>query len=216
MKRILFLALFAGTLAANSGCGLYQTVFYGSPCGGYAGSVNECDEGCGPVGCSTSRPARRAVVADCGDGCGGGCERRCSKVGCRTCAPCDEGGCDPCADPCGNGCYARPWYRGPLSCVFALFTPPTWCGPNCGERYWGDFYSDPPACSDPCDRCGNYAGHGGGCRSCGGRAAPRGGYVDEGTPMGDDGELTPRAERVTTPTQQPTPATRRPPKPDSQ
>ena len=46
-----------------------------------------------------------------------------------------------------------------------------WCGSGCGERYWGDFYSDSPDCCDPCDGCGNYAGCGsgvsGGCRSCG-------------------------------------------------
>lgn len=60
-----------------------------------------------------------------------------------------------------------------------------WWGPSCGQRYWGDFYSDPPDCSDPCDCHGNYTGGGnswsggyasgytggytgGSCRNCGG------------------------------------------------
>ncbi len=49
--------------------------------------------------------------------------------------------------------------------MFALFCPDCWCGRSCGQRYWGDFYSDPPDCWDPCDCNGNYTG---GCRSCGG------------------------------------------------
>jgi hypothetical protein len=63
-----------------------------------------------------------------------------------------------------------------LSCLFALFTPGYWCGRSCGERYWGDFYSDPPDCWDPCDRHGNYMG--GGCRNCGGNGGNGGGYVN--------------------------------------
>jgi hypothetical protein len=64
-----------------------------------------------------------------------------------------------------------------LSCVFALIMRgcgwgSTWCGGNCGERYWGDFYNDPPDCCDPCDCHGNFTG--GGCSHCGGGYA--GGY----------------------------------------
>jgi hypothetical protein len=33
------------------------------------------------------------------------------------------------------------------------------CGGNgCGEVYWDEWLSDPPACEDPCDDCGNYVG----------------------------------------------------------
>lgn len=32
------------------------------------------------------------------------------------------------------------------------------CGTGCGEIYWDEWLSDPPACEDPCDDCGNYVG----------------------------------------------------------
>jgi hypothetical protein len=44
------------------------------------------------------------------------------------------------------------------------------CGAGCGQdRYWGDFYSDPPDCWDPCDQYGNYTGGSGKCHTCGGK-----------------------------------------------
>jgi hypothetical protein len=225
VKRVLLFALLVGLLTTGTGCGLFQAVFCGQPCGGCGGcgscgSCSECDDGCGPACGPACRPARaacaprRAVVADCDDECGCGGARPCRSVGCRTCSSCGDSSCDPCADPCGNGCYARPWYRGPLSCVFALFTPNCWCGPSCGERYWGDFYSDPPDCWDPCDNCGNYAGRG--CRNCGGGSpGPSHGYVDDGSAMPDGAELAPQAER-TGPAPRPAPAPHRAARPDSQ
>ena len=78
--------------------------------------------------------------------------------------------------------------------------PCTWCGPSCGERYWGDFYSDPPDCWDPCDCHGNFTG--GGCHSCrnghgGGysRDDMGDGYVDEGMPV-SDGNVISQNDRV--------------------
>lgn len=50
---------------------------------------------------------------------------------------------------------------------------------GCGERYWGEWCD----CGEPCDECGQWAGHGGGC-GCGGGYAD-GGYVDDG--YADDG-----------------------------
>jgi hypothetical protein len=91
-----------------------------------------------------------------------------------------------------------------------LFTPNSWCGPSCGERYWGDFYSDPPDCWDPCDHCGNYTG--GGCHNCGGSSHPahaQRGYIDDGAPVADGMDLAPQADR-TNPGQKPTPAQRKP------
>lgn len=43
---------------------------------------------------------------------------------------------------------------------------------GCGEVYWGEWMSDPPAPCDPCDDCGNWTGGcgtgcGTGCGSCG-------------------------------------------------
>jgi hypothetical protein len=34
-----------------------------------------------------------------------------------------------------------------------------YCAPSCGECYWSEWFNDPPACCDPCDCYGNYAGH---------------------------------------------------------
>ena len=191
MKRVILFGLLGGLLATSTGCGLCQAIFCYHPCvnrcDGNMG-CDGCDEGCGQP-CGPPARAMRAtgcgcqrarVCADCGGGCQSPCAQPCGSMSC--------GSCDPCADPCGQGCYGRPWHRGPLSCVFALFSPCCWHGPNCGQRYWGDFYSDPPDCNDPCDNCGNYAGNGnmnngymtngymsngggsggGGCRSCGG------------------------------------------------
>ena len=140
----------------------------------------------------------RAVVADCDDGC----------AALRQAMP--NGGLRAIAIraviPAGTGSCGHVWHRGPLSCLFALFSPNAWCGPSCGQRYWGDFYSDPPDCHDPCDCYGNYSGGGGGggCRSCGGSAGHTRNYVasqfDDGTPMTEEeGELVPQADRVVTP-----------------
>jgi hypothetical protein len=63
-----------------------------------------------------------------------------------------------------------------------------WCGRTCGERYWGDFYSDPPDCWDPCDCYGNYTGFAG-KTSCRGYNRRGGRYIAEGYAEGyfDDG-----------------------------
>jgi hypothetical protein len=222
VKRVLLFGLLAGMLTAGTGCGLYQAVFCYHPCGGCGPGCcgDSCNDCCGSAcepACRPVRPAcapHRAVVADCDDGCDCGCAKPCHKVGCRSCSSCGDSCCDPCADPCGDGC-CRPWYRGPLSCLFALFTPNCWCGPSCGERYWGDFYSDPPDCSDPCDDGGNYTGRG--CHNCGGAQHGHArGYVDDGEPVADEGVLTPQAERLTTPAPKPTPAPHRAVRSDSQ
>lgn len=34
----------------------------------------------------------------------------------------------------------------------------TWCGSQCGEFYWHEWFSHKPECCDPCDQCGNFAG----------------------------------------------------------
>lgn len=181
MKRILLLCLLGGALFANSGCGLLHAVCSYRPCVSRGdcsvGPCDECGDFCGP----TCRSVRGPVVA-----------RR--TVSCNDC--CDS--CDPCADPCGRGAYGRCWYRGPLSCVFALFMPHYWQGCGCSEqRYWGDFYSDPPDCWDPCDGCGNYTGGGytggaltpssGGCRNCGSSASYRRGAAANRV---EDGAMT--------------------------
>jgi hypothetical protein len=195
VKRIIFFGLVGGVLAATSGCGLCQAIFCYRPCVSCGGCGDCCDDegGCGARPC-LARPC--ACAPRCGPACGG-CDTCCdAPCGRPCCAPCARscgtccGTCgDPCGDTCcngcGDGCCQRCWHRGPLSCLFALFTPCSWCGCGCGGRYWGDFYSDPPDCWDPCDCHGNYMGcgcstvcgsnggcachqGGGGCHNCGG------------------------------------------------
>jgi len=207
VKRILLSSLVAGMLASSTGCGLLQSVFCYRPCvsqgdcgPGYCGSG--CDEGCGPACAPMRRPVRapmrippRAMArANCDVGCGIECGRPCRGPYCGSCVPCG----DPCGDPCGSGCYGRCWHRGPLSCLFALLTRGCWWGSGCGcseERYWGDFYSDPPDCWDPCDCYGNYTG--GGCADCGGGYGGFSGYTDGGI-ASSGGQIISQTDRAVT------------------
>lgn len=70
---------------------------------------------------------------------------------------CGPAECDPC-DPCGPCYYGEYSPLGPFAAIFRIFKPVAWMGPSCGERYWGDFYGEPPDCCDPCDCYGNYTG----------------------------------------------------------
>ena len=197
MKRIILLGLVGGLLAVNSGCGLFQAIFCYRPCMsrgdcGPGGCGECCDNTCAPAcapACGPARcPARPLACAsrctqscsDCDTCCETPCGRPC-RAPCGSCSSCCTTCGDSCTDSCGDGGCGHCWHRGPLSCIFALFTPAYWCGRGCGERYWGDFYSDAPDCWDPCDCHGNYTGGchsaGGGCRTCGG------GSTDEGASM---------------------------------
>jgi len=172
VKRLVLVSLLGGLLATSAGCGLMQSIFCYRPCVMRGDCLVEdgCyEDGCGPaLGRPVRGPvfaARRARVYAEGDmGCDVVGGRPCRRPLCSRCGPV----CDPCCDPCGDVCYGRCWHRGPLSCIFALFMRGCWWDggcQGCGERYWGDFYSDPPDCWDPCDGYGNYTG--GGCRDCG-------------------------------------------------
>ena len=33
-----------------------------------------------------------------------------------------------------------------------------WMEGQCGEFYWSEWFNDPPACCDPCNKCGNFVG----------------------------------------------------------
>jgi hypothetical protein len=221
-------------LVASTGCGLGQAIFCYRPCSMRGDcDLGGCDDGCDDCcpTCGATRPGRlpaysprRAVAsADCRDDCDCNCGRTSRRVLNRGRLACDDCGCDPCSDPCdpcGDTC-GRPWIRGPFSCLFALVTRGSWWGSGCGERYWGDFYSDPPDCWDPCDGYGNYSG--GGCHSCGrggcddgysgcsncGRrhrvsAYPRGGVYEGGEgEIIDDGDAVPEPKRPTEPAPKP-------------
>ncbi|MCE9547712.1 MAG: hypothetical protein K8T25_19755 [Planctomycetia bacterium] len=108
-----------------------------------------------------------------------------STVGC--CASvCGAGGCDTCGGGgivtggCASGdcgapaCGARGcgvgicnWYPG-KELVDGLT-----CKKGCGKAYWSEWYNDPPDACDPCDKCGNWTGGGGG-RRCGRGGCGRG------------------------------------------
>ena len=225
VKRLILCGLLGGLLATTTGCGLFQAIFCYRPCvmrgdcdAAFAGASCEedCDPTCGPmqrpVRGLAYAPRRARAYADCDVGCDVECGRPCRRPNCRNCSPCG----DPCADPCGECCYGRCWHRGPLSCVFALFMRGCWWGPSCGERYWGDFYSDSPDCWDPCDGYGNYTGggNGGRCRSCGGgydsgmggfdgySRGPVGGRVDDGVPVPKE-NIVSQTDRVVGPAPKP-------------
>jgi hypothetical protein len=51
------------------------------------------------------------------------------------------------ASEAGCCCYSDCWPCGK-----------TWCGSQCGEFYWHEWFSHKPECCDPCDRCGNFIG----------------------------------------------------------
>jgi hypothetical protein len=107
---------------------------------------------CAAAGCACS-------VKSCGPDCGSGCE--CGRKGssfagmkynvcCETCGP---GFCGKCGvDRCGGCRTCRP----PICPVLGTLTD---CA-GCGERYWNEWYNDPPRCADPCDCCGNWMGPG--------------------------------------------------------
>jgi len=214
MKKLSLMIALGAIVATSTGCGLLQAIFSYRPCV-MRGTCESgmCDEGCeegyGPVyglprraTCPPVVRPRRAVVCD--DECGVPCRR---PLLCPRCGRC----LDPCWDPCGDCCYGRVWHRGPLSCLFALFMRPAWCGSGCGERYWGDFYSDLPDCWDPCDCYGNYTG--GGCRECGRQNAGgaiedysygyRGQTISSGLPVSKE-RIISQSERVVSPAPKPT------------
>lgn len=129
----------------------------------YLGAIARVD------GATYSRPGCDDCGCGCDNSCGGGhnwwslkgctcrndgCEDDCGHPGCWPRAR----SCDPCCDGCRPMTCHDKTYCGPLTPIFALFTRNCWSSCGCGERYWGDFYGDPPDCCDPCDRCGNYTG----------------------------------------------------------
>lgn len=139
MKHVLLACLVSALLAASTGCCAPRPWLW-HPFGPDS-AICEPSSGCGPV----ATP------------CAGGCGEACGPVGGTdwgpACGVAEEPCAEPCAGPCGPACYPR----GPLSWLFALFAG-DFCGDGCGEIYWGDFYSEPPECCDPCDRCGNWTG----------------------------------------------------------
>ena len=77
-------------------------------------------------------------------------ERTYSPAGC--CGSWDPvlGSCHECG-LCGGDCEGHT----PCSYLKHQLT----CAAGCGEIYWGEWLSDPPARCDPCDNYGNWVGH---------------------------------------------------------
>src|SRR5262245_20621057 len=74
------------------------------------------------------------------------------------------GGCGGCCSPypmVWNGCCNECSHAPHVSCadccgecgIIPYLTRHKSCGQGCGEIYWGEWYSDPPDCCDPCDQC---------------------------------------------------------------
>jgi hypothetical protein len=148
MKTQAILLGVALSLLAASGCGVCHALLY---------------EPFGPNSlCDVTNGSARGVGGECGETCGGPCPRPGlgHRVHRETCDSCGDPGGDSCGDPCGAVCCHRGRHCGPLTWVFSLFHCCTFPFSGCGEQYWGDWYGDPPDCSDPCDQCGNYAGRG--------------------------------------------------------
>lgn len=165
IKHAMGLLLLSAALAAACGCNVCRAIV-NDPFGPNTlcdarrcGPV--CEEPCGPI---RGRFGPRAVMAEpCEDDCGGECG----------------------LPACGRRC--RP--RGPLAFVFALFTAGAYpgCWGGCGERYWGDWYGDPPDCSDPCDCQGNFTGGGYSTFGEGGSLGMAGPYQDAPVPAPSGG-----------------------------
>jgi hypothetical protein len=107
------------------------------------------------------------------------------------------------------------WVGATARFISGVFAPPCWVGPSCGERYWGEFYSDRPDCGDPCDEYGNWIGRGrwhgrGGCSTCGRHAEyPADAAPAAGVPAGEEVMSDGVAEPAPTPAPPPPPKVQR-------
>lgn len=56
---------------------------------------------------------------------------------------------------CQTGCcslHCLDFGHGPAGPLWTR----TWCGPQCGEIFWSEWFSCPPLCCDPCNDCGDF------------------------------------------------------------
>ena len=109
------------------------------PCGPL-GLGLACKPGCGMNcrgGCGQS--CGSSCGASCGAACGASCGPSCGCDSCATCGPSLT-----CSQCCGGIKY---WLNGRC-----------YAGRSCGQKYWGEWVSDPPYCCDPCNQCANFVG----------------------------------------------------------
>ena len=98
----------------------------------------------------------------CGGGfCGDGSEQVCRCPDAMTCGEGCSGDCAGGCSDCGTNCASGTCGCGKQSPCWLLNGVATCAG--CGERYWNEWYNDPPTCAEPCDCYGNWIGpgHGG-------------------------------------------------------
>ena len=119
------------------------------------------------VGDCTSYPGSGGCAGDvCGGSCGGGLGAGCGIIA-DSCVGCCGGGWysggGSCGVGCGSGCGGWVPGCGPVVGLLRLVRQALVCGLGCGQVYWGDWISDPPACSDPCSFSYGDGGCGGGC-----------------------------------------------------
>ena len=107
-----------------------------------AQSCGRCEGDCGPTCGPVRRPYRERIYGDDGGGC--------SSCGARS-------SCGECGDDCGC-CCQRNFCFQPLRWIGGLFCAGTWCGPSCGNTYWGEAACDPPDACEPCNRAGHWTG----------------------------------------------------------
>lgn len=99
-----------------------------------------CMGPCGPLGHGLICKPGCGIAcghAGCGPSCGADCGSSCG-----ACAPC--GPSLTCSECCGGIKY---WLNGRC-----------YAGRSCGQRYWGEWVSDPPYCCDPCNQCADFVG----------------------------------------------------------
>ena len=121
---------------------------------------SNCGRGCGCESCSPSD-------GDCGPTCGSAPSsaprtthlfRR--RLQLRHVRAARGTSCGACGDDCGSCCQSN-FCIHPFRWIGNLFYAGTWCGPRCGNTYWGEGISDPPDCHDPCNRNGQWTGRSG-------------------------------------------------------
>lgn len=133
---------------------LAALVAVGAACGGCACSVSCSKSACGSsCGSDYAFMTYDACCETCGPGCGNGCAGGCGEqVSCGdSCGGGACGGGQVGGSKCGH--KAR-WFGSLFNCA------------GCGERYWNEWYNDPPSCAEPCDCCGNWIGPGHECSCC--------------------------------------------------
>jgi hypothetical protein len=184
MRGMMWLmALGGGIMLSSSGCcGFLRDGSCGRGCG--CESCGGCEGDCGQIYGPVRHP-RRVYADDCGE---------CASCGTHAhCGACES--CGECGDECG-GCCQRNFCFHPLRWFGKLFYAGTWCGPCCGNTYWGECVNDPPACHEPCNHDGHWTGRSG-CSSCN-----HGGMQESGN-MSPSPDAGPGQDE---PSMQPTPA----------